>query len=384
MIIPVIVLAVSAIFFAAGKTRSDVVALCALLVLVLTHTLSPQEALAGFSNPVVIMMAGLFVVGGGILQTGLAKTISGKIMKWAGNSQLALFLLVMTVTAAIGGFVSNTGTVALMLPIVVSIAAQARTNASTLLMPLAFASSMGGMLTLIGTPPNLVIQETLQEAGHEPLSFFSFLPVGLICIAVGIVVLLPLSRRFLNKKGEASEGRQGKSLQQLAAEYGLNKKLCRYVVAAGSGLAGRSVAELDIYNRYRLTIMERRQEDVLHGRIIRNISQTTVDADTVFQMGDVIYLSGSDADIRQFADDYKLDASADNEGGAQLEFYDIGIAELVLLPKSRLVGRLLRQTALRAKYRINVLAIRRKGEYIRERLADEKLTAGDVLLVQGS
>lgn len=384
MIIPIIVLAVSAIFFAIGKIRSDVVALCALLVLVITHTLSPQEALAGFSNPVVIMMAGLFVVGGGILQTGLAKMISGKIMKWAGNSQLALFLLVMTVTAAIGGFVSNTGTVALMLPIVVSIAAQAHTNASTLLMPLAFASSMGGMLTLIGTPPNLVIQETLTEAGFEGLSFFSFLPVGLICIAVGILVLLPLSRRFLNKKGTADEARRGKSLQQLAAEYGLNNKLCRYAVGEGSSLAGMSMADLDIYNRYGLTIMERRQEEVIHGRLIKSISQTTVDADTVFHRGDVVYLSGSDADIRRFACDYGLRLPDGGEGEAQLEFYDIGIAELVLLPKSRLVGRMLRQTALRAKYHINVLAVRRKGEYIREALADEKLTAGDVLLVQGA
>lgn len=161
MIIPIIVLAVSAVFFAIGKVRSDVVALCALLTLVLTHTLTTAEALAGFSSPVVIMMAGLFVVGGGILQTGLAKMISGKIMKLSGNSSLALFLLVMLVTAVIGGFVSNTGTVALMLPIVVCIAASTRTSASTLLMPLAFASSMGGMLTLIGTPPNLVIQEAL-------------------------------------------------------------------------------------------------------------------------------------------------------------------------------------------------------------------------------
>lgn len=163
MVIPIIVLVVSAVFFAIGKVRSDLVALCALLVLVLTHTLTPTEALAGFSNPVVVMMAGLFVVGGGILQSGLAKMISGRIMGLAGNSNLRLFLMVMIVTAVIGGFVSNTGTVALMLPIVVSIAASTGTNASTLLMPLAFASSMGGMLTLIGTPP----QPCHQRGAHR-------------------------------------------------------------------------------------------------------------------------------------------------------------------------------------------------------------------------
>lgn len=388
MIIPLIVLAVSAIFFAIGKIRSDVVALCALLTLVLTQTLSPAEALAGFSNPVVVMMAGLFVVGGGILQTGLAKMISGKIMKFAGNNSILLFLLVMTVTAVIGGFVSNTGTVALMLPIVVSIAATTRTSASTLLMPLAFASSMGGMLTLIGTPPNLVIQETLVEAGYPSLSFFSFLPVGLVCILVGILVLLPLSKRFLSKKGSAENNDNGgKSLSQLVAEYGLDTQLCRYAVGADSRLVGMRMSELDLYNKYHLTIIERRHENLLHKKFIKSISQTTVNADTVFEAGDTLYLSGKKADIDVFVADYALQSNpASNNSGddAQLEFYDIGIAELVLLPKSRLVGRLIRNTALRAKYRINVLGIRRKGAYIREGLADEELAAGDVLLVQGT
>lgn len=137
--------------------------------------------------------------------------ISGKIMKLAGNSELRLFLLVMVVTSVIGAFVSNTGTVALMLPIVVSLASKARISAGRLLMPLAFASSLGGMLTLIGTPPNLVIQDVLIAAGYEPLSFFSFSPVGLVCIVIGIVVLLPLSKWLLVKK---NDGGNTKKLKQ--------------------------------------------------------------------------------------------------------------------------------------------------------------------------
>ena len=388
MIIPVVILAVSAFFFAIGKIRSDVVALCALLALVLTQTLTPAEALAGFSNPVVIMMAGLFVVGGGIFQTGLAKKLSGRMMQLAGNSSLALFLLVMVVTAVIGGFVSNTGTVALMLPIVVSIAAGSRTHAGTLLMPLAFASSMGGMLTLIGTPPNLVINEALVEAGFPGLSFFSFLPVGIVCILVGILVLLPLSKRFLARRAEGTdEEKTGKTLSQLVEEYGLDAQLSRCTVTPSSPLAGMRMAQLDLYNTYRLTILERRQENHMHGKFIKSISQSTVNADTTFRVGDVLYLSGSRSDIDSFMADYSL--SVDLTDGparddARLEFYDIGIAELVLLPKSRLVGRVIRNTALRAKYHINVLGIRRKGAYIRERLADECLAAGDVLLVQAT
>ena len=150
MIATLVILALSAIFFMAGKIRSDLIALCSLILLVLCGILTPTEALSGFSNSVVIMMVGLFVVGGAIFQTGLAKMVSGKIMQAAGKNQFRLFLLVMLVTSFVGAFVSNTGTVALMLPIVVSLAKGADMSPSRLLMPLAFASSMGGMLTLIG------------------------------------------------------------------------------------------------------------------------------------------------------------------------------------------------------------------------------------------
>ena len=171
MIITTIILLLSVIFFVNGKVRSDVVALCALIALVLFGILTPEEALSGFSNSVVIMMIGLFVVGGAIFQTGLAKKISSRILTLAGKSEMRLFILVMLVTSAIGGFVSNTGTVALLLPIVVSLAMSADVSPSRFLMPLAFASSMGGMMTLIGTPPNLIINSTLLNAGHEGLSF---------------------------------------------------------------------------------------------------------------------------------------------------------------------------------------------------------------------
>ena len=191
MIATLVILGLTALMFVIGKIRSDIVALLALLALLLCGVLTPQEALSGFSNSVVIMMVGLFVVGGAVLRTGLARMASRQVMRLARGNETALFLLVVLTTAVIGAFVSNTGTVALMLPIVVSLATQAKMNASRLLMPLAFASSMGGMLTLIGTPPNLVIQETLTENGYAPLGFFSFTPVGLVCLLVGIVVMLP-------------------------------------------------------------------------------------------------------------------------------------------------------------------------------------------------
>ena len=388
MFITLTILAVTAAFFAVGKIRSDVVALCALILLMAFGILTPDEALSGFSNSVVIMMVGLFVVGGAIFQTGLAKMISGRIMKLAGDSELRLFLLVMAVTSAIGAFVSNTGTVALMLPIVVSLAAKAKVEAGRLLMPLAFASSMGGMLTLIGTPPNLVIQDALTAEGYEPLSFFSFTPVGLVCIAVGVVVLLPLSRMFLGKKGRADEGgrMKAKSLEQLVSEYRLADNLSRYMVGRGSSMAGKTMAELDIRNRYGLSVLELRRVTTRQKGLIRNVSQVPAGPKTVVQEGDVIYLTGEKEQAVRLAADYSLstppkDAAA---GDDRLDFYDIGMAEIVLLPASSLVGRRLSEAGFRSKYGVNIMGIRRKGEYIMDGLAAVRLHAGDVLLVQGT
>lgn len=390
MYITLIILAVSALFFAIGKIRSDLVAVCALILLIVSGILTPEEALSGFSNSVVIMMVGLFVVGGAIFQTGLAKMISGRIMKLAGDSELRLFLLVVIVTSVIGAFVSNTGTVALMLPIVVSLAAKARINASRLLIPLAFASSLGGMLTLIGTPPNLVIQDALTGAGYAPLSFFSFSPVGIICIIVGIVVLLPLSKWFLAKKGDnnGSGKRKTKSLDQLVKEYHLTDNLSRYVVSRNSDIKGKTVAELDIHNRYGLTVLEVRRETASQNGLIKNVNQKLAGPDTVLQENDIIYVIGEKAQATDFAKDHSLKklrrtSHGDSKDNA-LDFYDIGIAEIVLLHTSRLVNRLLRESGFRSKYSINVIGIRRKGEYIMDNLPDVRLHSGDVLLVQGT
>ena len=391
MVTTIIVLLVAAVFFAMGKVRSDLVALCALLALMMFGILSPAEALSGFSNPVVIMMVGLFVVGGAIFQTGLAKKISGKMMNLAGNSELRLFLLVMLVTAFIGAFVSNTGTVALMLPIVVSLAARARMNVSRLLIPLAFSSSLGGMLTLIGTPPNLVIQETLVEAGYEPLSFFSFAPVGVICIAVGMVVLLPLSQWFLGKKS-SSDGhgrRKSKSLHELVREYHLTDNLVRVKVDADSLACGKTVSELDIHNRYALTVYEVRREKTMQSGLLKTVNQRLAGPQTELQSGDIIYIIGEKAQTSKFVSDYRLavvetQESEPEEGGAQLDFYDIGIAEIVMMPTSRLVNRKLKESGFRSKYHINIVGVRRKGQYIMDNLAELRLHVGDVLLVQGT
>lgn len=392
MVVTLVILALSAVFFVSGKIRSDVVALCALVLLLLFHILTPDEALSGFSNSVVIMMIGLFVVGGAIFQTGLAKMISGKILQLAGKSETRLFILVMLVTSAIGAFVSNTGTVALMLPIVVSLAANAHINSSRLLMPLAFASSMGGMMTLIGTPPNLVIQNALTSAGFPPLSFFSFLPVGLICVAVGTLVLMPLSKWFLSKRGQREEDdvHSGKSLKQLVKEYGLSSNLFRLKVVGGSRLYGKTIIELDIRRKYGLNILEVRRGDVSQHRFLKTITQKLADPSTVLQKEDILYVTGDFNKIKLFAEDFLLEmldghiTEEAKDSANSLDFYDIGIAEIVLMPSSNLINQTIKGVGFRDKFNVNVLGVRRKKEYLLQDLGNERIHSGDVLLVQGT
>ena len=391
MLVTLLILVLSAAFFVSGKVRSDIVALCALIGLLVFHILTPEEALSGFSNSVVIMMVGLFVVGGAIFQTGLAKMISSRILKLAGKSELRLFLLVMLVTSAIGAFVSNTGTVALMLPIVVSLAHHAGTNPSRLLMPLAFASSMGGMMTLIGTPPNLVIQDALVHAGFELLSFFSFLPVGLVCMLTGIVVLLPLTKWFLPKKRKKDElASPGKSLNELVEEYGLSDNLFRVQVESDSLPLGQTIQALDVRRKYGLNILEVRRGESPQHRFLKTVTQKLASPDTMLQAGDVLYVTGEADVVSRFASDYSLKLmdghTAEMAGGTgnSLDFYDIGIAEIVLMPSSNMINQQVKEAGFRDKFNVNVLGIRRKKEYILQDLGKERMHSGDVLLVQGT
>ncbi|MBO5865454.1 MAG: SLC13 family permease [Bacteroidaceae bacterium] len=386
MIETLIILLLTMVFFISGKIRSDIVALCALAALIVLDILTPEEALAGFSNTVVIMMVGLFVVGGAIFQTGLAKMISSKLMRLAGTSETRLFILVMVVTSLMGAFVSNTGTVAIMIPIVVSMAMSVKMNPSRLLMPLAFASSMSGMMTLIGTPPNLVINEELISKGYEGLGFFTFLPVGLICAFTGTLILLPLSKKYLSKPGSLSSksASSAKSLKTLVKEYGISSNLHKVQVTADSLAKGKMIGELNIRKVYSLNIIEVRHiEKGQRNFLTKTVAQQAANSDTMLRSDDILYISGTEEQVNRFVADYKLTLIIDNETN-NLDFYDIGVAEIVLMPSSSIINKTIKETEFRSRYNVSILGICRKGEYIRQSLANETIHTGDMLLVQGT
>ena len=404
MTITLIILVITVAMFIWGRVRADIVALTALAALLVLGILTPAEALAGFSSPIVIMMIGLFVVGGAIMQTGLAKLTGNKLMALSRGNETITFLLVMLVTSFIGAFVSNTGTVALMMPIIMSIAAGSGMQSSRFLMPLAFAGSLGGMLTLIGTPPNLVIDEVLTEAGYQPLAFFSFFPVGIIVIAIGIIVLMPLSKIFLSKSQGNKKKKNAKSLDDLVDEYRLLDNLHRYIVPSSRtsaardengnqlDIVGKTLKELSIQKKYGVSIIEIRNEKKSRLGLVKDVNQNMAKSSSTIQVHDTLYIIGDEQKMQCFARDYGLRKMKD----VKIDFYDLGLTEIVVMPTSNFVGLRIGEANLRKRFGINVLGVKRGSsssssseggrggsEYITDNLIAAKLHVGDMLLVQG-
>ena len=403
MTITLIILVITVAMFIWGRVRADIVALTALAALLVLGILTPAEALAGFSSPIVIMMIGLFVVGGAIMQTGLAKLTGNKLMALSRGNETITFLLVMLVTSFIGAFVSNTGTVALMMPIIMSIAAGSGMQSSRFLMPLAFAGSLGGMLTLIGTPPNLVIDEVLTEAGYQPLAFFSFFPVGIIVIAIGIIVLMPLSKIFLSKSQGNKKKKNAKSLDDLVDEYRLLDNLHRFIVPSSRtsaardengnrmDIVGKTLKELSIQKKYGVSIIEIRNEKKSRLGLVKDVNQNMAKSSSTIQVHDTLYIIGDEQKMQHFARDYGLRKMKD----VKIDFYDLGLTEIVVMPTSNFVGLRIGEANLRKRFGINVLGVKRGSssssseggrggsEYITDNLIAAKLHVGDMLLVQG-
>ena len=379
MVQVLIILLLTAVLLMWGRIRSDVIALCSMVALVLTGVITPEEGLAGFSNSVVIMIAGLFIVGGAITQTGLARLISNKVLSLAGESELRLFYLVILVTIIVGLFVSNTGTVAILMPIVVTIASQSGVDARRLLMPMAFACSISGMMTMIGTPPTLIVHNALIESGREGLEFFTTLPVGLIILLLCGALLWPLSKGLSRRSdGHATGRRLRKSPEQLSNQYNLLEDLYRLRIEEGSNLRGKSLSEADLTGRFHCTVIGVKGVHIGARAMVPT-------AETTLERGFVLHVSGAYEDVRRLAEETGLTfLDEERPFSGQLSFSEYGLAEVVVKHSSRLIGMQISETKLRQNYGISVVGLQRHSSYITQRLSRVRIHEGDMMLVQGT
>lgn len=381
-----IILALTIVLFTTNRLRGDLVALMALLAFVILGILTPVEALAGFSNSVVIMIAGLFVVGAGILRTGLAGMAGNLLLKWSGDSELRLFILLLIIVATVGAFMSNTGTVALMLPIVVSIALSIKVSPSKFLMPLSYIASMSGLMTLIASPTNLIASQTLVDHGFEKLGFFTITPIGIIATITVITYLVLVRNKLLPNEENRSQSSAGYKLspKKIAKEYDLHDKLFRVVVAEESSIIEKKLADLKLPINYHIYIMKikRGAQDGLNLRPMTY--QELAGPTSVIYAGDELYVQGHADDIERFARDFMLQVQPFEDNAEELVSKTIGVAEVLLTPQSRLIGESVSKIGFREKYNLNILGINRKGDYLLKDMATQRLRFGDAILVQGT
>ncbi len=361
-------------------------ALCALLAFVITGVLEPTEALAGFSNSVVIMIAGLFVVGAGIVRTGLAQSAGNLLLKWSGDSEGKLFLLLLVITGSVGAFMSNTGTVALMLPIVISIAMSINSSPSNYLIPLSYISSLSGLLTLIATPANLIVSQVLVDNGFDKLGFFEITPVGIIAIIVGILYFT-LARKWVlpkSKKNNTVNGVHTLSPKQLAIDYKLGGSLHLLRVPVESPMNGLRLADLKLPAKYHLAILKIDRKSMEGMNILPITYQEMAGPLSTVHDKDKLYIQGSLDNIKRLVEDYQLEIDEEDPAADTLVSKQLGIAEVLLTPHSSLINETIAGIGFREKYNLNILGINRKGDYVLNDMADVKLRFGDALLVQGA
>lgn len=381
------ILVITVGLFMTNRLRGDLVALIGLLAFVVIGILTPAEALAGFSNSVVIMIAGLFVVGAGILRTGLAGMAGNLLLKWSGDSERKLFILLLVIVAIVGAFMSNTGTVALMLPIVVSIAVSINVSPSKFLMPLSYIASMSGLMTLIASPPNLIVSQLLEENGYEKLGFFTITPIGIIATITVIIYLVVVRNILLPTEQNHTQSDAGYKLspKKIAREYALEDKMFRVAVSAGSPLIGRALADLKLPAKYHIYVMkiQRRASESLS--LLAMTYQEMAGPTSTIQENDELYIQGLASDVENFVLDNGLILEMMTDKDLkELISKKIGVAEVLLTPSSRLIGESVGKIGFREKYNVNILGINRKGTYLLQDMAQQRLRFGDAILVQGA
>jgi di/tricarboxylate transporter len=393
MWITLAILLIALVLFITEFIRLDLVALGVMVALMVTGILTVDEGLAGFSNRAVISIAALFIVGGAVFQTGLAGAIADRILQFAGGNVIRLLVILMISIALMSAFISSTGVVALMLPAVVSLARSLKVGTSKLLIPMAYAALFGGALTLIGTPPNLLVSQALVDAGLPPLDFFSFTPIGLVLLAVGVLYMVFVGRRLLPDPRLESENQSVTTPYELFKIYELPGNLYRLRVQEDSPLVGHTIAESGLRREYMLNVLAINHDPhEVDGQrpVLPRLSRpagadgnNTRLADTLIQANDVLLVQGGE-DLPQATGSLKLAVmAADPVVEGDIITNEVGIAEVLLRPRSTLIDRTIAELEFSRKYRLTVLDLKRPGAAEPVSVKDTPLKFGDVLLVQG-
>jgi di/tricarboxylate transporter len=373
------ILGVAGILFASGRVRLDVTALLVVMALMLTGVLTPREALAGFGDPVVLLVAGLLVVGEMMTRTGVSFAMGRWLARAGGTSETRMLVLLMIAAAVLSSVMSSTAVVAVFIPVVLTISAKTDLNATRLLMPLSFAALVGGMLTLIATTPNLVVSAELEAKGLEAFGFFSFTPIGFAVLAVAVAYMWLVGRHLLPGGEVARPTSDVRTLDDLLVGFGLERSWHRLRVTDRSPLSGRTLSEAEIGTRSdaRVVAIERPQRRGGHEFL------PAPGADAEIHEDDVLYVVAEPADVDDLVEREHLEPLEVGDAERALWKTELGAAVVLVHPDSRLEGHTLRESEFRSSHALHVLGLRRRGAIV-PAFSDEPLEPGDSLLVMGS
>ncbi len=370
-------LSLAILFFVTNWVRSDIVALLVVLIFMVTGVLTIGESLAGFSDPVVIIIVAMFIVSEAIVHTGVAQRLGDVIIRRGGGNELFLMILIMVVVSLAGSFMSSTATAAIFIPVVLAVASKASLNRKRLLMPLSVSALISGMMTLVATAPNLVINNVLRSHDLEPLSFFSFTPFGLVTLVAGILFMAVFGRGMLARKTNVPDHRKKQSVSDLIIGYGLQNHVFRFRVPPESPIIDRSVTRIPLTKKYHLKLIafEKLQNRTWVAEKPR--------PETVFDAEDVIVLIGEPAEASRFATYAGIIPLTPmfSEASQQQLLRTIGAAEIMLTPDSPLLGKNLQELQFQSRYNCLVVGIRRHGQPLVNTIEQLPLAFGDVLLV---
>lgn len=380
-------LGITILLFITNRVRADLVAIISLLTLVIFNLLTPVESLAGFSNSAVIMIAGLFVVGAGLLRTCLAGMAGNLLLKWSRDNELKLFILLLIIVAVVGAFMSNTGTVALMLPMVSSVALSMKISPSKFLMSLSYIASMSGLMTLIVSPLNLIVSQTLEDNGFNGFGFFTITPIGIIAAATAISYLVLIRNKLLQNEKSRVNSDAGYKLspKKIVEEYHLNNRLFHIYVPETSKIIDCLLSNLKLPKTYQVYITKIHRSHAEGVKLLPMTYQEMAGPTSIIHPNDELFVQGLQEDIQKFIDDYGLELSRfETDESEDLISKEIGVAEVLLTPQSRLIDETVSEIGFRKKYNLNILGINHKGEYMLQGMASKKLQFGDAILVQGT
>lgn len=374
-------LAIAVVLFATGKVRMDAIALMVIVAFVLSGTLTLNEAFSGFSDPNVILIAALFIIGDGLVRTGVATKMGAWLVSVAGNSETKMLIYLMLTVAGLGAFMSSTVVVAIFIPVVLSVSARMNTSPSRLMMPLSFAGLISGMMTLVATPPNLVVNSELLREGLHGFSFFSVTPIGLVVLILGIVYMLAVRFMLKTDNGDsARDGRKRSTFRDLIREYHLTGRARRLAIRPGSPMIGQRLDDLKLRERYCANVI-----GVERWRRFRRVI-VNVNGVSEFRARDVLLIdmSASDVDLRQFCGEQMLEPMVLRGEYFADQALDVGMAEVALIPDSEMIGKTVREIAFRTRFGLNIVGMKRDGKAMDGSVVDEPLQLGDILLVVGN